>query len=382
MDGTRRNSQWWLIFILQIITYNVYAQSAEQLYFRAAYRDVHTLEIDSTKHFFTLPMAYGQSEILELPEANDISRLQIDSVLLVYTDHPKNFDFSLLNTNRIHAFSKWFDGAIDDPVIRWRIIKQVGGENKQDFTQKFHGIVVYYDKHKRQDLSPEEEVKRRKHIDNKFHHLVKKKLGEDQQLTETTSKVFEKNRDVWNKAVVVSDWTGSMYPYTLDLLSWLIKERAQDQVIGFVFFNDGDTKMSHQKKIGETEGIYSIRSSKVMPVMNLMSMVKRKGDGGDLPENDIEAILKAEKEYTDANTFILVGDNQSTVRDIELLPQVKNPIHIILNYAPINHLGLPKVIKDYKRIALATNGSIYVNDQEFTTAEEIEQLEELVLDDQ
>ncbi|ANQ48722.1 hypothetical protein MY04_1346 [Flammeovirga sp. MY04] len=374
MDGTRRNCQWWLIGVLQIIVFNLNAQSAEQLYFRAAYRDVHILDIDSTKHFFTLPMAYGESEILNLPEANDISRLQIDSVLLVYTDHPKDFDFSTLNTNRIKAFTNWFDGAIDDPVIRWRIIKQVGGETKKEFSDMFHGIVVYYDKHKRHDLTPEEEVKRRKHIDQKFHHLVKKRLGEDQVLTETTSKVFEKNRDNWNKAVVVSDWTGSMYPYTLDLLSWLIKERAQDQVIGFVFFNDGDTKLSHQKLIGSTGGIYSIKSSKVMPVMDLMSKVKKRGDGGDIPENDMEAIIEAQTNFPDANTFILVADNQSKIRDLELIGSVNHPIHIILNTAEEDHLGIPIVLDDYKKIALFTKGSIYVNNQEFKTIDEIKSL--------
>ncbi|MBD0401266.1 hypothetical protein [Flammeovirga sp. EKP202] len=364
MDGIRRNSQWLIVFIL-FFTVDGWAQSAHQLYFRASYRDVDQVFFDSTKHFFTLPMDYGQFEINELPEAKEISRLQIDSVQLVYTDHPKNFDFSKLNTNRIEQFTHWFDGSIDDPIIRWRIIRQTKGETKADFEAMFHGIVAYYSLRPRKPLLPEQEVIRKKNIDKKFEHLVKKKLKVEDELIHITSEVFEKNRDNWNKAVIVSDWTGSMYPYTIDLLSWLIKERAQDQVIGFVFFNDGDTKITSQKSIGKTGGIYTIRDSRVIPVFNLMTKVKNNGDGGDLPENDIEAIINAQNEFKDGNTFILVADNNSVIRDLSLISQVKHPIEIILNRADLNSKGLPIVLKDYVDLALKTSGSIYVEGQEF-----------------
>ncbi|WP_281613991.1 hypothetical protein [Flammeovirga sp. SubArs3] len=383
MDGTRRNSQWIIqTVILLFLSFGIYAQSPEQLYFRAGYRSVGELKIDSTKQFFTLPMSYGEDEILTLPEAETISRLQIDSVLLVYTDHPKDFDFSSLNINRIEAFSKWFDGSIDDPVIRWRIIKQTQGVSKRDFEKMFHGIVVYYRKHPRKESTPEEENKRKKQIEHRFDHLVKKKLHVEDQVNSNTAEIFSEHRDKWNKIVVVSDWTGSMYPYTLDLLSWLIQERAQDQVIGFVFFNDGDTKLSNQKVIGETYGVYHIRSSKVMPVMNLMASVKNKGDGGDLPENDIEALIYAQEEFPDANTFVLIGDNQSKVRDISLVDQLKRPVEIILNYADEDKNGIPYIVSDYKKLALVTGGNIYVNKQSFSTIDEIKSTRSLQLNDQ
>ncbi|MBB6461316.1 hypothetical protein [Flammeovirga kamogawensis] len=373
MDGVRRDCKWLIGFfiLLFLITEKSNGQTAERIYFKAAYRSVDHLEIDSTKHFFTLPMSYGQSEINRLPEADEISRLQIDSVLLVYTDHPKDFDFSLLNIARIDAFSEWFDGAIDDPVIRWRIIKQTKGTSKLDFENLFHGIVVYYKKHPRKELSPEKELKRKKAIDHKFDHLVKQKLKLDEEVESHTSKVFEKHKEEWNKVVVISDWTGSMYPYTIDLLSWLMKERAQDQVEGFVFFNDGDAKMSHHKEIGKTGGIYEIHDSKVMPVMNLMQKVKQKGDGGDLPENDLEALIYAQENFPEASTFILIADNDSEVRDISLLSTLNKPIHIVLNKADFNKWGVPKVLIDYKEIAITTEGAIYVNGLEYTTKQEI-----------
>lgn len=373
MDGIGRNSQW-LIALLLLFTVDGWAQSADQLYFRASYRDVEQVEFDSTKQFFTLSMDYGEYEIKLLPQANEIERLQIDSVQLVYTNHPKDFDFSQLNTNRIKAFTEWFDGAIDDPIIRWRIIRQTKGENKEEFEAMFHGIVVYYSKHPRKEKTPEEELKRKQNIDRKFEHLVKKKLHVEDSIVHVASDVFEKNRDNWNKVVVISDWTGSMYPYTLDLLSWLMKERAQDQVIGFVFFNDGDTKMTPQKKIGETGGIYAIHNSKVMPVFNLMAKVKRNGDGGDLPENDIEAILKAQIEFKEANTILLIADNYSIVRDLTLLPSLKKPINIILNRADLDTKGNPIVLKDYIDIALYTGGGIFVEGKSYTSLESIKTL--------
>ncbi|AZQ62143.1 hypothetical protein EI427_07820 [Flammeovirga pectinis] len=383
MDGVRRDCKWLIVFfsLLFLITEQSNAQTAERVYFKAAYRSVDHLQIDSTKHFFTLPMSYGQSEINKLPEAEEISRLQIDSVLLVYTNHPKDFDFSVLNTARIDAFSEWFDGAIDDPVIRWRIIKQTKGTFKIDFENLFHGIVVYYKKHPRKELSPEKEIKRKKTIDHKFDHLVKQKLKLDDEVESFTSDVFNKHREEWNKAVVISDWTGSMYPYTIDLLSWLMKERAQDQVNGFVFFNDGDAKMSQHKEIGKTGGVYGIHDSKVMPVMNLMQKVKQKGDGGDLPENDLEALIYAQENFPDAATFILIADNDSEIRDISLLSQLSKPIHIILNKAEFNKAGVPKILIDYKSLAILTGGAIYVNGLEYTTEQEIKDLPDNFLED-
>lgn len=370
MDGIGRNSQW-LVFILLFFTIDGWAQSAHQLYFRAAYREVDQVSFDSLKHFFTLPMDYGEFEINELPEAKEINRLQIDSVLLVYTNHPKDFDFSKLNTNRIQQFTNWFEGSIDDPIIRWRIIRQVKGTSKEEFEAMFHGIVVYYSKNPRKELTSEEEVHRRKKIDKKFEHLVEKKLKVEDDLVNITSEVFANNRDNWNKAVIISDWTGSMYPYTLDLLSWLIKERARDQVIGFVFFNDGDSKITSQKKIGNTGGIYSIRDSRVIPVFDLMRKVKNNGDGGDLPENDMEALLYAQENFPNANTYILIADNNSLIRDFSFLKYLQKPIEIILNKADLNQEGLPIVSKEYKTLAFITGGGIYVEGMEFKSQEEI-----------
>ena len=56
----------------------------------------------------------------------------------------------------------------------------------------------------------------------------------------------------------------------------------------------------------------------------------RNGWGGDLPENDVEALLDAEKNAPFAERIIWVADNYSTPRDLNLLPKLKKPVSIIM----------------------------------------------------
>ncbi|TGE13462.1 hypothetical protein, partial [Hymenobacter elongatus] len=51
------------------------------------------------------------------------------------------------------------------------------------------------------------------------------------------SRVMQRHPE-WSKEVVVTDVTGSMFPYTYDLLAWLQLSALQDEKT-FVFFNDG-----------------------------------------------------------------------------------------------------------------------------------------------
>lgn len=59
----------------------------------------------------------------------------------------------------------------------------------------------------------------------------------------------------------------------------------------FVFFNDGDDKINSTKVVGSTGGIYSMVANNLNQVLATMQTAIENGNGGDLPENDIEAIL-------------------------------------------------------------------------------------------
>ncbi|MFN0203699.1 MAG: hypothetical protein ACKVTZ_19385 [Bacteroidia bacterium] len=173
----------------------------------------------------------------------------------------------------------------------------------------------------------------------------------------------------WKNMLVVMDWTGSMYVYGAQLLLWHQQQMKSDssKVKHFVLFNDGNKKPNHLKTNGQTGGIYFNDDYNISSVIDLMTTVMKSGLGGDIEENDLEAITKAIAKYDDFDEVILIGDN-SGVRDIDLLSQIQKPIHVIIcdagrDYAEIN--------PQYARIAFETGGSLHTFNKDFMQLEDI-----------
>ncbi|MBC7383188.1 MAG: leucine-rich repeat domain-containing protein [Bacteroidia bacterium] len=167
-------------------------------------------------------------------------------------------------------------------------------------------------------------------------------------------KVFDRHPE-WVDVAVVTDWTGSMYGYGAQVIHWHLQNYKKSPIRFLTLFNDGDGKMSHQKKIGETGGIYSAESSDIPQIINLFNLVKIKGGGGDRPENDIEAILETQKRFPNASELILIADNYACIRDIELATQIKKPLRVVIcGYQ--NGFGFNPHLVYLARI---TNGGLY-----------------------
>ena len=64
----------------------------------------------------------------------------------------------------------------------------------------------------------------------------------------TVERVFERNKS-WENMLVVADLTGSMTPYTRQLLLRFKLNAARKAVKHFMFFNDGDMKPDRTKRI-------------------------------------------------------------------------------------------------------------------------------------
>jgi len=167
----------------------------------------------------------------------------------------------------------------------------------------------------------------------------------------------------WKKTMIVADLTGSMYPYAKEINMWLklhfIKDTAQQY---FVFFNDGDNKKDSEKKIGVTGGVYVCKAKNTEDLVNTMKLCIKKGEGGDSPENVIEAILTGLKKVRKPDNIILIADNWAKVRDISLLPRVKIPVRVILCGV---YEGM-EINTDYLNIAYKTKGSIHTIEQDIT----------------
>ncbi|MBF9141811.1 hypothetical protein [Hymenobacter properus] len=142
------------------------------------------------------------------------------------------------------------------------------------------------------------------------------------------SKVMARHPE-WRKQVVVADVTGSMAPYTLDLLTWLQLSALQEEKT-FVFFNDGNDAPDKTKTIGRTGGLYEVKTADFEQIKSKVLEAMLAGGGGDAPENDAEALLRAQQLEPAATEYIWLADNHTFPRDTELLKLGPGKVRIIL----------------------------------------------------
>jgi hypothetical protein len=169
--------------------------------------------------------------------------------------------------------------------------------------------------------------------------------------------IFKRNR--FKNMLVVADVTGSMSPYTSQLIQWLSDEANQQNLRSLVCFNDGDGKQTELKQLGNTGGVYGEKYENPVQISELIQRVMNKGSGGDTPENVCEALIKAIDLFKDYGDVVLIADSWAPARDIELASQISKPVKIIAcgDFAP--HA-------DYVDIAFRTGGSIHLTDQDIT----------------
>ncbi len=186
------------------------------------------------------------------------------------------------------------------------------------------------------------------------------------QLADTTvSSVF--NRHKWNKAMVIADVTGSMYPYTSQLLQWLKLTMTDKTKRYFLFFNDGDSKGDEDKIIGKTGGIYTVFSDSYDEVEKTIVKAMTNGGGGDAPENNIEALLEAEKLCEKCDSVVMIVDNWAPVKDISLLLKSKKPVKVVVCGV------MDRINKDYLKLVRDSKGSLHLIEEDIYTLSEIKE---------
>lgn len=184
--------------------------------------------------------------------------------------------------------------------------------------------------------------------------LGKKYLNNPDSVVLTTLR-----RNSWNNFVLVCDVTGSMSPYTAQIFAALPGVVENRKCKGFVFLNDGDKKTTDEKHKLRAGGLYWTRAMRFDSAYYTARKCMGNGDGGDLPENNVEALLLAEK-INPGGEFVLVADNWASPRDLEECDKINSPVHIILCSARSG------VNPDYLFLARVTNGSVHTRDQDVT----------------
>lgn len=187
--------------------------------------------------------------------------------------------------------------------------------------------------------------------------------GEYKLKDSTIFRVFERND--WKKVMLVVDMTGSMFPYIGQLLVWFKKNFEGEQIKYYALFNDGDNLPDNKKIIGNTGGVHTYEAKDYKKLKKDLEDVRKMGEGGDDPENDLEAVIKASAAYRDFQDLVLLADD-SEIRDMSLLKRIRKPVHVIL-------CGTKKGINpQYIKLAIQTKGSLHTanNDVYFKTLKE------------
>lgn len=185
-------------------------------------------------------------------------------------------------------------------------------------------------------------------------------------------KTFTRNMSDWKNIMIVGDMTGSMSPYTAQLLAWYKINAQAMPVKRFVFFNDGNRMPDSDKMPGETGGIYSRPTENFEQVMELAKETMRNGGGGDVPENNLEAVLYAIEQCGDCE-IVMIADNLASPRDFRLVSKVKRPVKVIVCGA---QTGLNP---DYLDIARATGGSVHLMEEDITSLSAVKEGETIVI---
>lgn len=369
---------------------------------------------DVSSHTFFLRCNYGSPKIVnpEVYEEIQASPRAIAKIDMVYTGIAQvdSFNQRRLNRKRLVELEKLAPEIFDMSLVEWKFVKQVNALSRDENRQLFHGFVVHMQPNppgmaeSTDSLSAEERIREvmrivdsadpdtsyvEREIKGKPYYLPIWKFKRDRGITYTRrgiwprEKVYppstfvtdtvvtmperdprlkdsvvlvalRRNRS-WKNFAVVQDVTGSMHPYLSQSFIWIKDLSEGAEAEDFVFFNDGDRRPDGP--IGRSGGAYHVRSRDMGTVRVTAVATMRKGYGGASPENDIEALLFAQDRCGDCQSLVLIADNYAPVRDMELIDQLRLPVHIIACGATMGNINY-----QYVDLARRTGGSVHTLD--------------------
>ena len=308
---------------------------------------------DSSKYeYAVLPLYFGGEKVKSNKKLFEkLSNARIKKVELIYTDYPEDMDMYYLNEKRLQYLYFKCNGIFSNSITKWSMVKQTACSSKEEAQKMFHGFVIEY--------LPGATSASHSYGLSKLMSVVK---GESELRDSAVIEVFDRNK--WNHGAVVADFTGSMSPYITQVLVWYKLHHLSCDINEFTFFNDGDRKPGYKKRIGSTGGIYYVQTDYEDSVLNTAAQCVAGGYGGEVEENDVEALLVAQKRNPHLKQIILIADNWAPVRDMRLLSMVKVPVRVVVcGQSKGTRLNL-----DLINIAFQTKGSLH------TIEEDLEEL--------
>ena len=189
--------------------------------------------------------------------------------------------------------------------------------------------------------------------------IQKQMLTGDFGSDSTSYYTLTRNLRQWPDAVVVCDLTSSMYPYSTQLFAWFRQNARNSAIKGLVFFTDCDSLGQQTQPNGPAGRMFVTHERDATIVLSLLIETARNTvhNNGDA-ENDVEALLFAQKTFPEAKHLVLLADNMSQVKDINRLDGVTKPVHVVLCGTTGSNLTLP-FQPDHYTIASRTKGSLH-----------------------
>jgi hypothetical protein len=353
-----------LALVLILVTFFSHNSCGQKYTVQAETSEVPNYTIRTNLQYSILHMNYASS-IIQDAETWSLKNKKITEVDIVFTAYPKkkqdwitNYDW-LLN-KRIESLQAMEPSLKNNKEVKWNFILQTACETEDEAKRMFHGAIIKYTiPYNRSPLTitnPGLNDESNIEVINNSIETVVYGLSsfEDSVVFKTL------NRNKWGEMLIVNDWTGSMYQYGAQAVLWHRLNFANNNVKYFVFFNDGNKKLDRQKRVGNTGGIYYAKPDSVEYILKVMKLVAKRGSGGDIPENNIEALLKGIKLFKGYDELVMIADNKAGVRDMALLDKVTVPVRVILCGANTNQPIHPH----YLEIARKTNGSIHTMEED------------------
>jgi len=371
-----------LLTALILFSNNVTAQSVIPYILKKSAVYVSTVPVKPAPDTLYLPTDFASPALLFPEQYHRISGRVIEKIELVYTTFRESDSFNQygLNYQRLLSFQKAAPEVFLNNTIEWKLVAQTGCRSSEQGKKMFHGFVVYLRPEQNEKLTATELFfldtlsKSIRNIveEDSILYFMKSKWDKQKGFVpdSATAVYFSKkhmpyfnlhdstimnvlNRNKWSKMLMVVDVTGSMTQSTAQLMIWHKEHFKKERIRHFVFFNDGDQKGNSQKKELTTGGIYHLDATTAADIAQSVAHVMQKGNGGDAPENDVEAVLDGIKNCPECNDIVLVADNLANMRDFAYITNIGKPVHIILanQRAGVN--------PQYLALAYATHGSIH-----------------------
>lgn len=343
-----------------------YSEEFEKLF---NYNEIKLFTEEEHPNSVLLENGYTKSKIINpekwKPYDDKIVITQID---IVFTKYPRDKEFWRTNyydllAARVKELIK-LDSSLNSADFEWNLVLQTQPVTEPEAKELFHGISITYFKisefledEEDADETPEQDSSYFVRNELKVKNFIRSQGGTGDSIV---LKVFERHKE-WQNALVVMDWTGSMYRYGAQAVLWHTLNFETSGIKNFVFFNDGDETPDERKIIGQTGGIYYAQAKNLERLINTFYLVGKRGKGGDIPENDVEALIKGMNRFEDFDELVLIADNNSCMRDFRLLVNLGVKVNIIVCGATTSGIN-----PQYVNLAYHTGGSIHTIEEDIT----------------